>query len=123
MPISTNISLEDGFIRITSAGTMLDLGEAQEYGNRMYAAAIKYGVKRILLDERHMVDEEDVMDAYEVSESSTLTEMGMAGFRLALVSSQANLEINKAWETILQNRAINLRVFHDVTEAERWLTS
>jgi len=123
MPVSTNISLEDGFLRIISVGTMIGLREAQEYGDRMYAAATRYGVKRILLDERHMVDREDVMDAYEVSESGTLTKMGMAGFRLALVTSPANLEINQAWETILRNRAINLKVFSDIHDAERWLVS
>lgn len=123
MPVSTNITLEDGFIRVIAAGTMIGLNEAQEYGDRMYAAANKHGVTRILLDERHMVDQEDVMDAYEVSESPTLSRMGMEGFRLALVTCEDNLEINRAWETILQNRAINLKVFTDALEAERWLTS
>lgn len=97
--------------------------EAQYYGDLMYAHAQLSGVTRILLDERGLKDEEDTMDAYEVAESETLAEMGMAGFRIALVTHPDNYTINQTWETVLQNRAINLRVFLEEDKALAWLTS
>lgn len=97
--------------------------EAQYYGDLMYAHAQLSGVTRILLDERGLKDEEDAMDAYEVAESETLAEMGMAGFRLALITHPDNQAINQTWETILQNRAINLRVFLEEEQAITWLNS
>ncbi|QGY39445.1 hypothetical protein GM415_04690 [Pseudodesulfovibrio cashew] len=123
MTIQTKTTFRDGYIRITTTGTMVSREEAQAYGDFIFDLAQQRGTKLILLDERGMVDEEDALDAYEVSESETLAEMGMAGFRIALVSAPANLAINRTWETIMQNRSINLRVFSDMESATDWLTS
>lgn len=123
MTVSTKTQKHDTYVRLESNGTIRTADDAQQYLEHMYAEANKLGVNRILLDERELMDEEDAMDAYQVSESATFAQMSVRGFRLALISREENLEINKTWETILQNRSINLRIFLDETEGLDWLLS
>lgn len=121
MTVYTEIKPQDGYVLLVPIGTMQSTEEAQEYGERMFQAALDNGTSKILLDERRLKDEEDTYTAYEVSESDTLSEMREKGFRIALISNADNYEINQVWETMMQNRSINLKVFLDKTKALAWL--
>lgn len=114
---------EDGYIRIVTTGVLKTLDELIEYGTFMYNQAMSSGILRILLDEENMEDAADASTIYKWCEHDIVAKTATAGIRIAGTCSAENFECNKVFETMLQNRSYNFRVFMDENEAIEWLKS
>lgn len=121
MAITFKARREDGYIRIISTGVLKTLEELIQYGTYMYDQGVATGVPRILLDEKDMEDAADASTIYEWCEHDIVVKTAAAGIRIAGVSTPENYKSNKVFETMLQNRSYNFRVFLDEQEAIRWL--
>lgn len=123
MAIQLESKQKDGYIRIISTGVLKTLDELIEYGTYMYDQAIAFGIPRILLDGERMEDAADPATIYEWCENEIIVKTATAGIRIAGVCTPENYACNKVYETMLQNRSYNFRVFQDEQEAIEWLKS
>lgn len=121
MPARNHISDKGEYLLFVTTGTMKSADEIIENAELIESELTQNGLRRALLDQRGMVDEEDVLDATIVAESPVMERMATQGIRLACLSTVDNLEINRAFETILQNRSVLFKAFIDEAEAVDWL--
>lgn len=92
-----------------------------EYADIVMDAARRFDMNRVLLDERDIIHESDMLGGYMASEHPAVTEAAARGLRVALIGTPANRIPNKAFETLMRNRSVNCRLFEDFEEAEAWL--
>lgn len=123
MPAKHEITPMDGYIVVRSTGVFDNADEVLKLAETLGQVARTYPERGMLLDQLDAVDNQDFQDAYELSESDLISDLAMLGLRLACLCTPDNLEINRAWETLLQNRSINYRAFLDRDEAVTWLKS
>lgn len=121
MPFESKVEQKEDYVRITSVGTLASVSEVGEYVNLIRTQAVKHNMKKVLLDERDLMDQQDTLDAYEISESEVATTAALAGIRLSCVCHPVNYELNKTYETLLMNRSLIFRVFLTEEEALEWL--
>ncbi|WP_319470652.1 hypothetical protein [uncultured Pseudodesulfovibrio sp.] len=123
MAIHYEIFREDGYLRIVTTGTLRTIEELIAYGTFMYDQATSLQIPRILLDEDKMDDAADASTIYEWCEHEVVSKTATAGIRIAGICTAENYACNKVFETMLQNRSYNYKVFQDEQEAIKWLTS
>lgn len=75
---------------------------------------------------RSLLVKENIPDGFSMSEAfelaSELPKMGFASVKIAFVDEFTEQdEINKFSEMVAVNRGLNVKVFNDMNEAERWL--
>lgn len=121
MPAENFVTPRDRYLFIVTIGSMKNAEEIIENAEFIEKELSKHSLRRALLDQRKMVDEEDVLDATMVADSPVMERMAMNGTRLACLSTTRNMEINRAFETILRNRSVLFKAFDDEAEAEAWL--
>lgn len=123
MATQTQVIRENGYLRFVTTGVLASLDDVIAYGTLMYDQAVDTGVYRVLLDEKGMEDAAEASTIYEWCENDVVARTAAAGIRIAGVSTKENFEINKVYETMLQNRSYNFRVFLTEEEAVAWLRS
>ncbi|QJB58236.1 hypothetical protein [Pseudodesulfovibrio sp. zrk46] len=123
MAIKYEIIQEDGYIRIVTTGVLKSIDDLIQYGTLMYDQAIAAGIPRILLDEENMEDAAEASTIYRWCEHEVVAMTAAAGIRIAGICTAENFECNKVFETMLQNRSYNFKVFQNEQEAVAWLKS
>jgi len=63
------------------------------------------------------------MEAYQFSETNTVTSTALAGIRISCICHPDNYALNKTYETLLLNRSLMFKVFLNEDEAIEWLMS
>lgn len=123
MPVEAEVRVAENFLLVIAGGTMESMEDLFAYTGLIKEHLLKHdgSVRRVLLDERAMEDRIDALDAYAFSESDDTALAVTSGIRIACLSSPANYEFNRAFETFFQNRSLNFKVFLDMEEAENWL--
>ena len=121
MPYFTSLQYLNGYLRVTVTGTLESVEELFNYARLLAKEGEEHQTTRALVDERKLVDHTDLMDAYILSESDFTADMAMRGVRVACLAGPENLEQTMAFETVMQNRSLNYRVFTDEDTATAWL--
>lgn len=121
MPFKSKVEQVDDYVRITSTGSLASVAEVEDYVALIRNEALAHNVKKALLDERSLMDQQDTLDAYQVSESETASMAALSGIRLSCICHPRNYELNKTYETLLLNRSLIFRAFLTEKEALIWL--
>jgi hypothetical protein len=114
---------EEEVVRVTTSGVLDSLEQVAAFAGEALSRAGQLGVHRILIDHR--------MVTYSLSTSSiyrlpgTLRGVGRrVGTRTAiLVTDGPSRDDFQFLETVLQNRGLVARLFHDYDEAITWLVA
>lgn len=123
MPFQSDTTMHDGYLRVTSRGTLATVEEVEQYVDYLRCEALKHNTKRVLIDERKLMDQQDTLDAYDVSESNSTSLTALAGIKISCVCHPENYDLNKTYETFFLNRSLIFRVFLAEKEAIDWLVS
>ncbi len=86
----------------------------------MVEAAIASGRRRVLLDCRRMTGEMPIIARFQVAEYSQKTRGAID--RIALLNRPEVVLPDNFVEHVAVNRGVNLKIFTDFDQAERWLT-
>jgi len=121
MAIKSEVENVGDYLRMKSSGTLDSVEEVELYMDTIRLAALSKGVKKVLLDERNLMQMQDAHEAYELSESEATRLTALAGIRLSSVCNPDNYDLNKTYETFLMNRSLIFKVFLDEQEAIDWL--
>lgn len=121
MPFKTDSEYRGWYLHVTTTGTFLTVEEVEDYVNSLRTQALRHDTKKVLIDERGLMDHQDTHDAYEISESEAAAMAALAGMRLSCICHPDNYELNKMYETLLLNRSLIFKVFLREDEALAWL--
>lgn len=121
MTITIKADIQDDVVLLTVTGVTRTVTDLLQYGEYVDRICAEHARKRVLMDERDLVMDEDTLTAYDFSESDNIVALATSGIRIACLSSVDNLEMNSSYETYMQNRSLNFRVFTDRDEAMEWL--
>lgn len=121
MSIQIKTHIEDDILFFTVTGSTETVKDLVEYGNGIGEATLDSDVKRVLMDERTLALNEDDDDVSEFSDSDSIASLTAMGIRLACLSSEDNLEMNRSYEEHLQQRNLNFKVFTEKKDAVKWL--
>jgi hypothetical protein len=86
----------------------------------MREAAIASGRRKVLLDCRTMTGDMPIIARFQVAEYSQKTRGAID--RIALVNRPEVVLPDNFVENVAVNRGVNLKIFTDFDQAERWLT-
>jgi hypothetical protein len=122
-PLSTEIILEEGFIRIIAIGHY-SLQNANNLFKLSIDSAMLHGKRNVLVDVTKVEGNIPFFDRFQFAEflanykaEHALTEVD----RIAVVGEEPIVHSNRFGETVAVNRGVNLRVFTDMGEALAWL--
>jgi hypothetical protein len=119
MAITFDWRLEDEILHIIARGKDESLEEVTAYGEAIVALALEQGCYKLLCDERNLVYRISLSDTYELGVNHS--QHNKVSAYVALVCSEANLEIAKFFENVMRNRGIYLQAFTDIELAKAWL--
>lgn len=123
MPFTSVFDLQNDYLKVTTSGSLASVQELEQYAQGIRQEALLHDAKRVHLDERKLLDEQDTLEAYEFSESDTTALTALDGIRISCVCHPDNYELNKTYETLYLNRSLMFRVFLTEEEALEWLLS
>jgi hypothetical protein len=122
-PLSTEVILEEGFIRIKASG-YYSLQNANHLFKLSIDSAVLHGKRNILIDVINIQGNIPFFDRFQFAEflanykaEHALTEVD----RIAVVGEEPIVHSNRFGETVAVNRGVNLRVFTDMNQALGWL--
>jgi hypothetical protein len=111
--------IEGDVLRIKARGKDDSLQDVIDYGMGVLQEAISGDFSRVICDEREL---EYNLKIYETFESAKkMADSSPKNGKVAIVASRKNIEDARFWETVATNRGLNVRVFDDMREAERWI--
>lgn len=114
---------KDGVLVVKVTGHYADV---EEFIGKMKEEKVEFlarGAKRILFDDRELDMILDVLDAVIFAESVLEDEVQTEGYRYACLPPESGRRFYATFETILQNRSINYRLFDNEAEAIHWLNA
>lgn len=121
MPIKMTTHIEDEILILTVTGSTETMEDLVEYGDGVGKATLDNEIKRVLMDERTLALNEEADDVSEFSDSDSISSLTAMGIRIACLSSEENLDMNRSYEEHLQQRNLNFRVFTKKADAVKWL--
>jgi len=122
MPYSYAKQDKDGYLLFTLSGEVESAEDLTVFTRSLMREAARCDCWRLLLDERTIsrkVDQYDLM----VFADRWIMDKPRSGVKLAAVYSPDDARRFPWIETILQNRSLIYKIFDDMAEAERWLTT
>lgn len=121
MPYEFEFHDREDYILVSTGGEASTLEDVLGYADAIMTEMRDRGYSCILHDQRSFVASVGAYEAVELAKYLADADAQSYGMRAAIVSSEANYEISRIFETAFQNRSMELRVFLDFDRAERWL--
>lgn len=123
MPYSSVVIDKKDYLFFVIGGEVDALEDVIAHTDSIISQALKSQRNRLLLDETQLVMNIDGHDAILLAEHLANTHLPSRGMRAAVVCAPQNQNLIRSFETALQNRSINYKMFMDVEAAEKWLLS
>jgi len=122
MPYQFNIEDENGLSLVSTHGHIRSAQDATQFLEDVIEALRQNGSRKILLDLQDLD-----LRAFEYFDRHGLirklaTESDSHCFRWAIIASEDRAKPLNDFETIARNRGYELKGFHTVEEAAKWLT-
>lgn len=113
---------KDEYLLVELSGEGNTVDDVLLLADAVLKEAKKAGTYCIMFDERNVTLNLDQHDVYCITEALADSLPG-EGMRVAVIYNVEFLEIYKSFETMLQNRSINYKLFDSPKKAEAWLRS
>jgi hypothetical protein len=91
------------------------------FSHKFEEAVQKFNKHRILLDKTKFLNHFDYHDAVVFADSPISDFMVNKRLRIAALIRPSNLEVERAYETLMRNRSVNYKPFISQEEAMDWL--
>ncbi len=123
LPATIRYTLEerDEYLLFIGEGTEGNLQSNIEIHRMIVQTCMERNCRRILVDDRNVVYTASAASIYELAKYYAATDVPRYIQRAAVLANPANMDMNQFYENTAQNRNIDLRIFYDLSEAERWL--
>jgi hypothetical protein len=122
MSIRYSIEVRDLYLYLAGEGTEAGLEENVEIHRIIVDACKEHHRQRVLIDDRNVIYTASVISLYVLAKQYAEVDVHRFIKRAALLANEAYRTENQFFENTMRNRNINLRVFYDLEEAEKWLT-
>lgn len=123
MPYTFEFTNKGNYLLVTVSGEVNAYDDVLAYIDALVAQLRRTNITRLLLDEREVSFNIDVLDIVLVTDQfMAVPGITTRGYRVACVCSHDNVEVIRAFETSFQNRSLNYRMFSQIHAAEKWLT-
>jgi hypothetical protein len=119
MPINFKMQVAGDILRVRASGRDDDLEDVKRYGSAVIEELGASGCKGVLCDERELVYAIGTVDAYEYAKF--VAENCPRVVKVAVVCHPDFIGDARFWETASWNRGLQVQVFRDIEEAEKWL--
>lgn len=123
MAYSLTYTEKDGVLVVKVTGRYLDVGEFIGKMKEEMVEFQKRGARRILFDDQELDMILDVFDAVVFAESVLEQGVQTEGYRYACLPPEGGRQFYATFETILQNRSVNYRLFDNGADAIHWLNA
>ena len=123
MTIHYSIEVRDQYLYLVGEGTEDGLEEDIEIHQMIVNTCKEHNCPHVLIDDRNVIYTASTLSIYMLAKHYDQVDIPRFIQRAALVANQEYRADNQFFENTMRNRSINLRVFYDVQEAEKWLTS
>jgi len=120
MAIHFETTIDGTLLRVTTRGKDDGLDGVVAYAEGVAETARLRHCTRILCDERGLTYDLSTMDTYAAAEAVSKYSTSIS--RIAIVCRPEFLEAGIFFENVAANRGLQLRMFTDIGEAERWLS-
>lgn len=123
MPYSLTYRTEDQILVVKVSGYYSDIGDFLDKMETENKKFLTTGTRRVLFDDRDLEITLDILDCIVFAERVLDEGLQTKGFRYACIPSDTGWDYYRAFETVLQNRSINYRLFKNERDAIDWLTA
>ena len=122
MPVTQAITGTTPYLQIVVAGRIDTLDELSAYGDQVIANARRYGKRCILLDERKLRTDLDLVDIINFVEGLSTQEIQSLRLRVAVLGSKTRRkDLSQDFEVFLQSKHFRYRIFETAEDALPWL--
>ncbi len=122
MALEPTIEVRDRYLLVTHSPTQAGNTEAQDFAAELAEVCDRENIHRVLMDERELTYTiGNIFDLMGMGDKLLEDMLVFRFHRLACVTSGAQLQIARDFESVARNRGMNYRAFEDLDEAERWL--
>lgn len=123
MSIRYSIEVRDHYLYLTGEGIEAGLEENVEIHRIILDACKEHQRQRVLIDDRNVTYTASVLSLYVLAKEYAEVDPKRFIQRAALLANESYRNDNQFFEDTMRNRNVNLRVFYDLEEAEKWLTT
>ncbi len=121
MAIQFNTEDRGDYLHIRSCGTEERLEATIAYNLAMYHAVLESKRNKVLLDERHVANLENIFDVYSLAEAHATLRIARNIEKVAIVGNPKDRNNLEFFEIISRNRGFQVKVFYEPEPAEAWL--
>lgn len=122
MGYDIELEKQKDYLLVSLGGEANNVDDVMLLANTVLKAAKQHNYTNILFDERKVTLNLDQHDVYNCTEELG-TFLPSEGICVAAVHNAKDVIIFQCFETMLQNRSINYRIFETIEEAEKWLVA
>ncbi|CCH48335.1 hypothetical protein [Pseudodesulfovibrio piezophilus] len=123
MGYTVEINQNDLWLTIVTRGGISGYDDFLEKAETIIDLVRDAGTRRILLDDRDVRIDLDVLDIIRVAERLDEADFPTLGLRIACLVGNQDHTVFRTVETIYSNRSINFRLFRCRESAIEWLTA
>jgi hypothetical protein len=119
MAIQFKTKTEGTLLLIETWGDDESLEEVQQYGLAIIQACLETRVTRVLCDERQLEYRLATVDTFKSAEFLATNAPRLV--KMAVVCAEKYFADLKFWETVANNRGLEVRAFQDLEAARHWV--
>lgn len=119
MSINFKIENKKDHLLVTSSGKDGGLQEVINYNKAIIDSATKYDLNKILCDERNLTYAISLGETYKLADFASKYASEVAA--VAIICDKEQIEEAKFYETVANNRGLNIFATSDMNEAKKWL--
>lgn len=119
MAIQFTTKTEGTLLLSTAWGYDESLEEVQQYALALISACVEAQVTHALCDERQLEYRLGTVDTFKAAEFLATNAPRLA--KIAIVCAEKFFADLKFWETVANNRGLEVRTFQDFEAARRWV--
>lgn len=123
MSIHFETSIDAGTLKVRTWGRDSSLEEVKRYGMTVFETCLDRGCNKLLLDERALKYELDILDTYKLAEfySEQMVRLKQQVIKAAIVCDPKYLKDAVFWEDCSVNRGLFVKAFTSADDALLWL--
>ena len=122
MTVTLDRADTESYLRITAKGRIGSLEELSEYASRVISEATRYGKRCLLLDERGLRTDLELVDIIEFVEELSAQGIQSMRLRIAVLGSRTRRpDLSQDFEVFLQSKNFRYKIFETAEPALHWL--
>ena len=123
MTIRYKCEIRQDYIYLIGEGVEDGLEENKQIHEMIVRVCKDQNCDRVLIDDRNVTYTASIISLYLLAEHYTKVDIPRQIRHAAIVADPKYSETNTFFENTTRNRGIDLRLFYNIEQAEKWLTT